>query len=151
MTASILSTTTVVILLTYMTCVSTQDCFHGEDGYCCFCSANWQCGLSGLLCPKTTTDFNINIYLTTTERIIVSDNSGHSVYLFLGIILGLVMAVSACICIACIPCIRNFFVRKYVSVATWYYRTRQAEANHHQDVELGELPNRQTVDNIDLD
>jgi len=152
MKASTLSTTIVVILLTCMNYVSTQDCFHGEDGYCCLCSANWQCGLSGLYCPKTTTDFNINIYLTTTERIIVSGNSGLSVFLILGIILGLVMALLMCFVCAFIPGLRNYFVRLYVTVATQYYRTRlPAEDTHHSDVELGDLPTSQLAYDSDLE
>lgn len=150
MKTSILLLVIFSIILTYVESVSTQDCYHGEDGNCCLCYAQWQCGLTGFYCPKTTTDFNINIYYSTTEKIIVSTDHGSAVYLLYGIAIGLVMAVILCFCAICIPQVRNVFVRSYVTAATCYYRTRSAEATRPQDVELGEC-SRRLADTIDLD
>lgn len=150
MKASILLLLILSIIYTYVGSVSTQDCYHGEDGNCCYCYKQWHCGLTGFYCPKTTTDFNINIYYSTTEKIIVSTDHGSAVYLLYGIAIGLVMAVCVCFGILCIPQVRNVFVRSYVAAATCYYRARSAEVTRHQDVELGEC-SRRLADPIDLD
>jgi len=138
-------------LLLIIGIVSTQDCFHGENGVCCLCGKHWQCKLPGFACSHQTTDFNINLQISTTERIIVSiDSNGTAVPLTIGLILGVVLAIVLCLIAVIVPGIRNYLVRLYVAAAVRYYSTRSTEVNHRQNVELGELP-QPLADDVDLD